>query len=878
MGEYNQYKKGSEWRRWDLHFHTQTSYDYKAKSATNQDIIDGLVNNNISVVAITDHHIMDVERIQNLQLLGKDKVTILPAIEFLSDSKGSDPIHFIGIFSENCKLQFVWDQIRNKTAISRIEGEGKNINEVYCDLNKTTELIHELGGIVTIHAGSKTNTIDNITNSLAHGIAQKEDIAKIIDIFELGKEDDITPYSTLVNPFLEKKINKILPLIICSDNHNINDYKVKQNLWIKADPTFEGLKQVLYEPTDRVFIGEDKPDDKLLYHVIDKVKFQDSNFTTNEIEINQNLTAIIGGKSTGKSILLKNIAKSIDIDEYQKRLDTAGLSDSRPIQGMEVLWKDGQISSLDSDGNPNKRIIYIPQSYLNRVVDHEKKNTDIDDIIKEVLLQDDDFSQWYSLLSLKEKGINDNIENAIKSLYDNINIHNENNTELKKIGDEKGVNEQIKKITQEIKDIQEKLNLKQDDIDSFNTQIEKIKKEKLEIEFLQEDIKSLNQLKEVKVSIYNSFEFAFKSESISNEIDRINESKTQIYSENWKKEITELITTHAKKLEELFAKNQKGISALKPLQDKVDSQKNLTKKYKELEEEQKKQQIILNLKKKKADARTSIDELTKKLSEFTSEFYSIYLEAKDKIKLDNLDDELVFDIKTEFRDTHFNDSFIRTFFDGRSINKAEFDYLTKYEFASKESFKEFIHKVIWEILKSNLPRRDEGSTKEVITGLLKNWFIHNYKVEYQGDQINDMSPGKKSFVLLRLLVDLDNSKCPILIDQPEDDLDNRSIYYQVVKFLRKRKSERQIIIATHNPNLVLGADAEQIIVANQEGKDTKNRTSKFEYVSGGIEHTIKEDDSIDEILLKRGIQEHICDVLEGGKEAFNKRKNKYNFG
>lgn len=878
MEEYNQYKKGSEWRRWDLHFHTQASYDYKAKSATDQDIVDGLVNNNISVVAITDHHVMDVEKIQNLQSFGKGKVAVMPAIEFLSDSKGSDPIHFIGIFSENCKLQFVWDQIRSKTAISRIEGEGKNINEVYCDLKETTKLIHELGGIVTIHAGSKTNTIENITNSLPHGIAQKEDIAKIIDIFELGKEDDIIPYSTSVNPFLKKKINKILPLIICSDNHNINDYKVKQNLWIKADPTFEGLKQVLYEPTDRVFIGEYKPDDKLLYHVIDKVKFQDSNFTTNEIEINQNLTAIIGGKSTGKSILLKNIAKSIDFIEYQKRLDAADLSDLRPIQGMEVHWKDGQISSLDSDGNPNKRIIYIPQSYLNRVVDHEKKNTDIDDIIKEVLLQDDDFRQWYFLLSLKEKGINDNIEHAIKSLYDNINIHIENNTELKKIGDEKGVNGQIKKITQEIKDTQEKLNLKQDDIDSFNTQIEKIKKEKLEIEFLQEDIKSLNQLKEIKVSIYNSFEFAFKLESISNEIDRINESKTQIYSENWKKEITELITTHTKKLEELIANNQKGITTLKPLQDKVDSQKNLTKKYKELEGEQKKQQIILNLKKKKADARISIDELRKKLSEFISEFYSIYLEAKDKINLGDLDDDLVFDIKTEFRDNHFNDSFIRTFFDGRSINKAEYDYLTKYEFSSKESFKDFIHKVIWEILKGSLPLRNEGSSKEVVTGLLKNWFIHNYKVEYQGDQISDMSPGKKSFVLLRLLVDLDNSKCPILIDQLEDDLDNRSIYYQVVKFLRKKKSERQIIIATHNPNLVLGADAEQVIVANQDGKDTKNRTSKFEYVSGGIEHTINEDDSIDEILFKRGIQEHICDVLEGGKEAFNKRKNKYNLG
>lgn len=877
MKEYNKYNKGSEWRRWDLHFHTQSSYDYKDKSATNQDIIDGLVQNNVSVVAITDHHVMDVERIQNLQLLGRDKVTVLPAIEFLSDSKGSDPIHFIGIFSENCNLQFIWEQIKNKTAISRIEGEGKKINEVYCDLFETVKLIHDLGGIVTIHAGSKSNTIDNITNSLEHGIAQKEDIAKAIDIFELGKEEDITPYYTMVNPFLEKKINKVLPLIICSDNHNIKEYKVKQNLWIKADPTFEGLKQVLYEPKGRVHIGEDKPDDKLLYHVIDKVKFQDDSFTTNEIEINQNLTAIIGGKSTGKSILLKNIAKSIDIEEYNKRLKTAGLQDSKPIKGMEVYWKDGQVSKLDSETNPNKRIIYIPQSYLNRVVDNEKENTDIDDIIKEVLLQDDDFSEWFSLLSLKEKAINDNIENAIKSLYDNLSIYRENNTELKKIGDEKGVNEQIKKITQEIKDIQSKLNLKQEDIDAFNVQIEKIKKEKLEIEFLQEDIKSLNQLKEVKISIYNSFEFTFKSEAISDDIDKITTSKTQIYSADWKKEVEGLITKHSDKLQELIANNQKAITDLKPLQEKVDSQKNLTKKYKELEEEQKKQQIIQNLKKKKTDARSAIDELTKKLSEYTAEYYSIYLEAKDKIKLDNLDDELEFDIKTEFRDTHFYESFIRTFFDGRKINKAEYDYLTKYEFSSKETFKELIHKVIWEILKGNLPLRNPEATREVITGLLKNWFIHNYKVEYQGDQINDMSPGKKSFVLLRLLVDLDNSKCPILIDQPEDDLDNRSIYNQVVHFLRKRKSERQIIIATHNPNLVLGADAEQVIVANQEGKGTKNKSSMFEYVSGAIEHTFIEDDSIEEVLYRRGIQEHICDVLEGGEEAFNKRKNKYNF-
>src|SRR5690606_25910671 len=121
----NKYHKGSEWRKWDLHFHTPTSYDYKNKSITNQEIIDDLISNDIAVIAITDHHIIDVERIKELQKLGADKITILPGIEFLCESRGSDPIHFIGIFPEDCNIQYIWEQIKNQTNIKRIYGERK---------------------------------------------------------------------------------------------------------------------------------------------------------------------------------------------------------------------------------------------------------------------------------------------------------------------------------------------------------------------------------------------------------------------------------------------------------------------------------------------------------------------------------------------------------------------------------------------------------------------------------------------------------------------------------------------------------------------------------------------------------------------------------
>ena len=127
---------------------------------------------------------------------------------------------------------------------------------------------------------------------------------------------------------------------------------------------------------------------------------------------------------------------------------------------------------------------------------------------------------------------------------------------------------------------------------------------------------------------------------------------------------------------------------------------------------------------------------------------------------------------------------------------------------------------------------------------------------------------------------MDKSECPILLDQPEDDLDNRSIYNNLSKFIKEKKKQRQIIIVTHNPNMVVGSDSEEIIVANQEDKDqnseNKNKTHTFEYVSGALEESFL-DESQQGILYKKGIKNHVCEILEGGEEAFEKRERKYDF-
>ena len=101
----------------------------------------------------------------------------------------------------------------------------------------------------------------------------------------------------------------------------------------------------------------------------------------------------------------------------------------------------------------------------------------------------------------------------------------------------------------------------------------------------------------------------------------------------------------------------------------------------------------------------------------------------------------------------------------------------------------------------------------------------------------------------------------------------------MIPFIKKKKKKRQIIIVTHNANVVLGADAEEIIIANQQGNNAINKQFRFEYRSGSIENNTPVYNSKgqieDGILNGQGIQQHICDVLEGGEKAFELRKKKY---
>lgn len=132
-----------------------------------------------------------------------------------------------------------------------------------------------------------------------------------------------------------------------------------------------------------------------------------------------------------------------------------------------------------------------------------------------------------------------------------------------------------------------------------------------------------------------------------------------------------------------------------------------------------------------------------------------------------------------------------------------------------------------------------------------------YSVDYDGVDIRNLSPGTRGIVLLLLYLALDESDDrPLIIDQPEENLDPKSIFDELVPLFVEAKKVRQVIIVTHNANLVVNTDADQIIIADV-GPSVERQLPPMTYTSGGLE--------------EQSIREAVCRILEGGEPAFRER-------
>lgn len=854
------FERGSEWRRWDLHLHTASSYDYEYKDADCDAILaQKLQDNNIAAVAITDHFVIDKDRINNLRKLCPN-IVFFPGVELRTD-KGDTNIHVILLFSDTVNLD---ELVEDFNSFKRTAQNHDDPEKIYWDYNSIVIFAKTHDALISIHAGRKSNGVDDkISNALPHNQAVKEEYATTISMFEMGQVRDFDEYRKYVFPDIGVK-----PMIIGSDNHDARNYNPANKLWIKADVTFNGLKQIVYEPEERIYISDTKPECKPDYYVIDKVVLNDEEFSNEPICFNDKLTCIIGGKSTGKSILLHNMAKAIDEKQVVEKESIVNTS-TKELSNTVVCWSDGE-----TDGD--RHIIYIPQSYLNCLSDKEEVTTEIDNMIQGVILNNENAKGAFDKMSnaVKEKRSELNVK--ILNLLDAHKEATELDEEKKELGDRSGIEKEIKKL-QEQKDLLSKdTEISDEDITKYETALTESSNRTKQITQVIEEMLALTSITAiVKPAPINPGDFSGET------LTRIDEIRTEIVDDankKWASKKENLINELAERQKKLQAEKEAYDAVVNELQPKIQDNKAIAEFAAKILAEKEKlvafNALDEKIKAKRAEEQAIITEVYSipiQIRELRQEYANV-INNEGAFK----GHEIEFMVEVPFK----KEEFLKTLETDFVIRSVKFKETIKMDSFSEEDYNtEKLKEIIEKLLSGVLETKSGHTIESVLRDINDDWYNIKYKVVMDNDNIDVMSPGKKALVLLKLLIDLAESKCPILIDQPEDDLDNRSVFDELIPFIRRKKKERQIIVVTHNANVVLGADAEEIIIANQTGSKSENKEKRFEYRSGAIENDTPiytADGNIEKgILNAKGIQQHICDVLEGGEVAFEKRKNKY---
>lgn len=917
----DKFERGSEWRKWDLHIHTKgtnkndnfSSSDFKEFCIT---LFKKALEKNIQAIGITDYFSIDNykevkqfvdnidstsdfeeqerDKIRKILLLLNVELRLLPA----TSSGGLINIHCLfnpdDSFLETLENDFfgsLEDSGGNKmnraglitlgkASDSSLNDEGaykKGVEEFHIEPSKLIKLLKdkpELKENAIIVVSNSNNDgasalqehyklFENETGSLN---AVRRNIYKLSDAIFSGNPNDreffLGEKNGCDDQLVISKCGSLKPCVHGSDAHcedKLFNPDENRFCWIKADLTFEGLKQILCEPKDRVKIQANRPEEKSGYHVIKSIEI-DSNICKQSILLNPNLNTIIGGRSTGKSTLLQLIAHRIN----PSIPDIKPFITNIPKDDINIVWQD-------DEENKDRDIEFFPQSHMYEIArDKEKKNKLIQDIVEE---KDDKglIKNYEKFCASNKSAIQTNLDDLFK-LQANIN---ELTTTLKEKGDESGLRKEIENLQNKIKDSQQDNSFSEEELKQY----EALKKEILGVEQLlqkrKKDKAEITNLKDGEL-FNSSFSYKFNqlSDLNSEAIQEIFKSVKQEAIKEWQDKLSAKLTD----IDELLEKHRDEIRHKKESGafKKGSSQLEQNKQYKELCDrltiENKKLAEITSLQKQIANINTQKEALFK---ETVQNHVSFATKIDDLIcDFSLIHDDIEIKIEKIYRHDKCKE-LLKDFINLQSHDRQGFvnDWGDKYQAGAKLNIEKFLQQA----LENKIELKAYKEIKDLTKGLLaENWFSISYELTYQNDTFNKMSDGKKAFVILKLLLEFSHKECPILIDQPEDSLDNRAIYNELVAYLKEKKKYRQIILVTHNANIVVNADAEEVIVANQHGEDSKNQNNvQFQYITGSLENTKQKDSTVDIVLHSQGAREHVCEILEGGTEAFKKRENKY---
>ena len=741
-----------------------------------------------------------------------------------------------------------------------------------------------------------------------------------------------------------------------NDKRGYGDFPSGKKTWIKADPTFRGLKQAILEPAKRSYIGEKPP--KVKEVESNKVYYIESIEITKtgekagvgqwldgcDIPLNPDLVAIIGNKGSGKSALADVIAtlgnskqsKHFSFLRRDRFLGKTG-EPARHFTGT-LTWRDESTEARPLNELPSEEkaelVRYIPQGYFEELC-NEHVSGKSDAFEKE--LRSVIFSHASEDMRLGALDFDQLTEQQEQSLRNRLGEYRKELTsanasivrieeqlqpiELEKLTDllllkRKQIEEHIKLIPVEVPaptEASPEQKQAAEGLAAASQQIEAAKRRTLEIAGEATELakrqKAIANIREQLRLLQRTFDQAqntasddlkllgfvwsdlaaidIKTSALDERADELTTKQSKLKTES--EHLAEALKTYTETQQGFTAKlnapqqqfesyqrqlaewNRKRDeligSPTEPeskvgLETRVEQIKALPDQLKELEAK------LLQLSGEIFDTldaqRTARAELFKPVQDLIQknrlirEDYRLQFQATLAASADAIADQLFALIKQTWGDFRGQDealSTIRKLFDSHDLNTRDgaLAFVGTLQAKVLDAAKASGSPVgIFNLVKKG---QSAAAVYDLIFGL--NFLEPRYSLLFQDTQIEQLSPGQRGALLLIFYLLVDKGKTPIILDQPEENLDNETVFRLLVPVLSEAKKQRQIIMVTHNPNLAVVCDAEQIIHARFD----RASDSTIEYDSGAIEST--------------SLNGAVVTVLEGTKPAFENRSRKY---
>jgi ABC-type lipoprotein export system ATPase subunit len=420
----------------------------------------------------------------------------------------------------------------------------------------------------------------------------------------------------------------------------------------------------------------------------------------------------------------------------------------------------------------------------------------------------------------------------------------------------------------DLSNITKKITSLNKDTESINIELEKIsaaynfdaKKLKITLQFPHQIIKSkmdiLTKRKEILSTLLNKEDEAL-DKSLFKQIDQLKTERANIVASTdseqkaYQKYLTDLKEWNDKKQKIIGDKETEA--TIEFLKNEIN---NIESIY---------QQQYRTL---KSNRKSCLLELYSKKQEILEIYESLYAPIKEKLSkiMSDSDNKITFDINITLSDKELSKNFLthinqaaKGHFNGKVEGLNQINTLiSNVDFNTPENAIKFIEDIIKSVAEPIDENNKQIKNKEALYKLIchLDYLSINYNLKMGNVGLQRLSPGERGLVLLIFYLGLTKNNIPLIIDQPEDNLDNQSVFKRLVPCIKEAKQRRQIIIVTHNPNIAIACDAEQIIYS-----EIDKNTNSISYMSGSIGN--------------KEIRQKVVNVLEGTMPAFNLRKEKY---